>query len=65
MADILASHNLDLTEAEFAALLAVCEHGAAWERTRALLLRIGRELTTLSAVRPSMSLLSPCMRDLF
>lgn len=59
VADILGGLGIDLTEAEFAALLHVCQHGAAWQRTDALLRRIGRELTSLNAVRP----VTPIKRD--
>jgi hypothetical protein len=50
--DTLAGLGIDLTEAEFAALLHVCQFAAGWGRAEALLRRIGRELTTLSTVRP-------------
>lgn len=51
MADTLAGLGIDLTEAEFAALLHACQFDAGWARTDALLRRMGRELTTLSTVR--------------
>jgi hypothetical protein len=52
VADTLAGLGIDLTEAEFAALLHVCQFDRGWARPEALLRRIGRELTTLSTVRP-------------
>lgn len=55
VADTLGSLGIDLTEAEFAALLHVCQFDAGWARTEALLRRVGRELTTLSTVRDSSS----------
>ena len=57
MADTLGSLGIDLTEAEFATLLHVCQFDAGWARTEALLRRVGRELITLSTVRDS----SPCI----
>lgn len=54
VADTLGGLGIDLSEAEFAALLHACQFpGAAWQRTAALLRRIGRELTVLNAVRES------------
>lgn len=45
--ELIAAQQLDLTENEYALLIGVCAHGAAWERAEAVLTRIARELTTL------------------
>lgn len=45
--ELIAAQQLDLTEDEYALLIGVCAHGAAWERAEAVLTRIARELTTL------------------
>jgi hypothetical protein len=52
----IAACSLDLTEAEYARLMQAAAgpppRGASWAQARAVLLRIGRELTTLS--RPTL-----------
>lgn len=45
---LLQQLQLDLTEAEFAALLLACAHGSNQEAGERVLQRMGRELTTLS-----------------
>ena len=46
----LADLGIDLTESEYAQLLAACVAGSApWTSTEVVLTRMGRELTTLQA----------------
>ena len=46
----LSDLGIDLTEAEYAQLLAACVAGSApWDTVKGVLRRMGRELTTLQA----------------
>ena len=56
MQSLIAEHDLDLTEDEYALLISVCAHGAPWAQARAVLGSMSRELTglqegTLAAVQ--------------
>ena len=45
---LIAEHDLDLTEEEYAQLMAVCAHdGATWQHAAGVLARMSRELTQL------------------
>lgn len=44
----MRSLGLDLTEAEYAALLLACSRGATEQQAEGVLRRLGRELTTLT-----------------